>query len=496
MLLKITNVKKYFGQRKIIDLDQFTLFRGDKVAVTGRNGSGKTTLLRLIAGEMECDTGNISIKGTFTNIPQFFKTNFMDINYRIAGKLNFDCGQVFSGGEKTRESIAKAFSCQADILLADEPTTNLDIEGICCLEEMILGFRGGLMIVSHDRVLLKKVCNKVLEIDNGTCKLYSSGYDEYLSQKSLELATNQMAYDKYVANKDRLKKVAIQNAQKSARIRKAPKRMGNSEARLHKMGGQKEKAKLDRSAKAAVSRLNQLEKVKKPWKEKDIVFDVKPSIVHSNVLVCVNDAFKAYDGKSILEHSSFTVLNNKKTALVGANGAGKTTIIDMIALEQQGVTRYKNLKIGYFRQDISNLDYDRSILENAMHDSLYDQCFTRTILSRLLFKRDDINKKTKLISGGERIKLSLAKIILSDFQLLILDEPTNFLDIASRNALESVLRAYPGAILFVSHDREFVASIAERIVYIQNKTTHTFEGGLEAFMHTKAGMSLYFSSKI
>jgi macrolide transport system ATP-binding/permease protein len=473
-LLEIKGLIKYYGEKKILELESLALHYGDRLAVTGRNGSGKTTLLKMITGETELDAGRITVKGSVGVISQMDDEQEGEADSRIAGKLGLGC-EAHSGGERVKERIAKAFSCPADILLADEPTTNLDMTGISSLEGMLLSFRGGLIIVSHDRTLLKAVCNKVLEIDKGECKLYSCGYEEYLAQKELDAVSDQARYERYIAERDRLKKAAAEKARRSAGVKKTPKRMGNSESRLHKMGGQGAKEKLDRSAKAALTRLEQLERVEKPWEHRAIRFDILPGAVHSPVLITVNDVSKQYEGRSVLEHCSFIVSNNKKTALIGDNGAGKTTLLNMIVLGGGGIEKCKSLKIGYFRQDMSGLDDTKSVLENALETSAYDQQFTRTILARLLFTSSDVNKKARVISGGERIKLALAKIILSDFNLLVLDEPTNYLDIESRKALEQVLAAYPGAVLFVSHDREFIRNVADRIVIVKDKTAVTFE---------------------
>ncbi len=474
MLLEIKDLVKYYGERKILELSGLSLYSGDRLALTGRNGSGKTTLLRMIARDEEPDTGRITVKGSVAMITQTEDEQEGETDIRIAGRLGLSC-EAHSGGERVKERIARAFSCPADILLADEPTTNLDINGISCLEELLLTFKGGLVIVSHDRALLKALCNKVLEIDRGKCRLYGCGYEEYLVQKELESISDKAQYEQYISERDRLKRAAAEIARKSSGIKRPPKRMGNSEARLHKMGGQGAKGKLDRSAKAALSRLEQLEKVEKPWEQREITFDILPGAVRSPVLITVNDASKAFDRRSVLEHCSFIVPNNKKTALTGPNGSGKTTLLDMIASKENGIEACRSLKIGYFRQDMSGVDDDKSVLENALSASAYGQQFTRTILARLLFSSADVNKKARVISGGERIKLALAKIILSDFNLLVLDEPTNYLDIESRVALEHVLCAYPGAVLFVSHDREFIRNVADRVVVIKNKTAVTFE---------------------
>lgn len=474
MLLEIKDLIKYYGERKIIELDAFKLSRCDKVAVVGSNGSGKTTLLNIISGSLSPDSGLITVKGSIGVVSQLDGEPGGEMDSQIAGRLGLDC-QAFSGGEKVKERIARAFGSCADILLADEPTTNLDIKGITYLEELLCRFQGGLIIVSHDRALLKSVCNKVLEIDRGKCRLYSCGYADYLKQKELEMQANEDRYDEYIAERDRLKYVAAEKMRKSASVKKTPKRMGNSEARLHKMGGQGAKEKLDRAAKAAKSRLEQLESVDKPWKRKDIVFDVFPGAIHSPVLIRVNDISKEYSGRAVIEHCSFIVPNNKKTALIGDNGTGKTTLLEMIANGCGGIETCRNLKIGYFKQDMSNLDESKSVLVNAMEDSVYNQQFARTILARLLFKRDELGNSVSVLSGGERIKLSIAKIILSDFNLLMLDEPTNYLDIDSRKALESVLAAYPGAVLFVSHDREFIRSVADRVVLLKEKAAVVYE---------------------
>lgn len=469
MLMEMKDLEKSYGARTVVSLKRLALYPGDKLAVVGKNGSGKTTLLKMVTGDEEPDSGRITVRGRLGVIAQFDTP---------------DDRQAHSGGEKTSALIARALKVEPDMLLADEPTTNLDMENIERLEAKLVAFDGALMLVSHDRTLLKNVCTKVLEVENGTCTLYSCGYEDYLAQKERERATCLAEYEAFTEEKSRLKKVAEDKARQSASIKKAPKRMGNSEARLHKMGGQKQKAKLDRAAKAARSRLEQLEIVEKPWQNKDILFDLRATAIHSPVLVSISGVSKSYGDKSVLEDCGFVVPNGQKTALIGPNGAGKTTLLELIAARALGVETCAQLRIGYFKQDLSTLDLDSSVLENAMSSAAYDQQFVRTILARLQFRRDEVHHKASTLSGGERLKLALAKIILSGFHLLVLDEPTNFLDIDSRGALEAVLGAYPGAVLFVSHDRAFIKAVADRIIYIEDRQTHTFEGGLEPFEQT------------
>ena len=181
--------------------------------------------------------------------------------------------------------------------------------------------------------------------------------------------------------------------------------------------------------------------------------------------------------------------NGRKTALVGANGAGKTTLLELIAARAEGVEPCAHLNIGYFKQDLSTLDSQKSVIENAMDGAAYPETFVRTILARLLFRRDAVHQKAATLSGGERLKLALARIILSGFHLLVLDEPTNFLDAESRSALEAVLCAYPGAVLFVSHDRAFLRAVADRVVLVSGGRAQTYEDGFGAFeqLHKQNG---------
>jgi len=300
-------------------------------------------------------------------------------------------------------------------------------------------------------------------------------------QKAVERKTHKARYEQYTDERRRLKAAADGKARRSAAITGPPKRMGNSEARLHRMGGQRQKKALDKAAKAAKSRLKQLERVEKPYEKTPIVFDLRQVRKHNPVLARVNGASKAYGSRQVLRECRMTVPNEKRTALVGPNGCGKTTLMNMIASGAPGIETCAGLRIGYFTQDIQNVDGRMTVLENAMADTRYDHQFVRTILNRMLFGRAEVDKRAAVLSGGERIRLSLAKIILSPAHLLMLDEPTNYLDIPAREALEDVLRAYGGAVLITSHDRAFVRAVAHRIVALHDGQAKCYEGGWEEY---------------
>ena len=488
MLLEINRLEKSFGERKLFSLERLAVYPGDKIALVGANGKGKTTLLRLIAGEEQPDAGRITVRGHLAVIGQLGEPQDAERDARTAARLGFALEGTHSGGERTKALIAAAFAQQPDLLLADEPTTNLDISGIEQLECMLKAFRGALLLISHDQQLLANVCNKVLSLEDGEFTLYACGYYDYLEQREREKAAHQARYDAYIAERERLARVAAEKARQSASIKRPPRRMGSSEARLHKMGGQRQKAKLDRAAKAARSRLEQLEKVEKPWRHKPIAFDIHAAgILHSPVLVSADGLTKSYGDRVVLDNCRFVIPNGRKTALLGPNGAGKTTLLNMIAHGEEGIQRCAGLKIGYYRQDASGLNDSASILQNAKAQSVYDETFVRTILARLLFRRDELHHPASVLSGGERLKLALACVILSDFNLLLLDEPTNFLDAESRRALTDVLAAYPGAVLFASHDRAFISAVADRIISLDAGRAVTFEGDYSSFLAGQNG---------
>ncbi len=222
MLLEISDLAKSFGGRGIVFLKKLCLYAGDRVAVVGRNGAGKTTLLRMIAGEDTPDSGRIVIRGRVAIIPQLGKPGAEGYSTRFAAKLGIINSNAYSGGERTKACIAQAMAKEPDILLADEPTTNLDLGGIAQLETLLRSFGGALLLISHDRALLEAVCNKVLEAEQGTFTLYGCGYHEYAAQKALEIQTRQSRYEAYQTEHERLKQVVRRRRSSRRRFAKRP----------------------------------------------------------------------------------------------------------------------------------------------------------------------------------------------------------------------------------------------------------------------------------
>ena len=481
LVLDINNLKKYYGDRLVLHIEDLKVYSEDKIGIVGLNGSGKTTLLNLISKDIRPDRGGVETFGTLSYIKQIgdIGRDMIDGKHISEFGLKNKKKDSMSGGEITRLKIAKSLSENSNLLLADEPTSNLDLEGINMLLEKLLAFDGGLLMVSHDRDLLDKVCNRILEIEDGHIKLYQGNYSHYKEQKDLERRTKELEYENYIKEKRKLERAIIETKSKSKSMRKAPKRMGNSEARLHKMASQNARRSLEKKAKAMETRLKKLE-IKESIKDiEKIKVDILGHEIYSKIAIEGKNVKKSFGDKILFKGGNFQIYTGRKTALIGKNGSGKTTLLNMILNEEEGINISKKAKIGYFSQDLSILDDDKTIIHNVIEHSIYDETTVRIMLARLLFKREDVYKKVNVLSGGERVKASLAKILLSDFNILVLDEPTNYLDIYSIESIEEALSQYEGTILFVSHDRRFIEQVADNIIYIEEQRIKAFNGTLK-----------------
>lgn len=488
--LNIKNMKKYYGSRLLLNIEDLKVYEGEKIGIVGVNGVGKTSLLEIISGNLEYDGGELKVdtsKG-LDYISQLGRPKETSIDGKYASVFHVDklWNENMSGGEKTRFKLAEGFQREKGILLVDEPTSNLDIDGIKLIIENFKAYKGTLLVVSHDRTFLDEVCDKILEIEDGNVSLYSGNYSKYLDLKKEQIDRKAFEYQAYVKEKDRLLNLKRNVDEKSSRVKSTPGRMGNSEARLHKMGGQKNKKKLDNFSKSIDSRLERLEKKDKPKEEELIKVEILDSSKpHGKILISGERINKAYSNNIIFKNASFNIYNGKKVALIGPNGSGKTTLINMI-LKKDGISVSKNVKIGYFSQSMDILDDSKTILENVMDKSIHDENFARLILARLLIRGDKVYNNLSVLSGGERVKLSFAKMILEDINFLILDEPTNYLDISSLDVIEEILKNYNGSILFVSHDLRFIENIGQELLIVEDKKIKSFNGKYSEYIKSRS----------
>lgn len=488
LLVECSNIKKYFGGRLILEVDDFKIYSGDCIGIVGVNGAGKTTLLNILSKRLEPDEGLVNLHRKARYISQLESPDNQNISSEIASKFNIKTiwNESMSGGEKTRFKVAAALDQDSLLIFADEPTSNMDMESIGLIEEKLKKHKGTLVIISHDRTFLDKLCNQILEIENGRIKIYQGNYSDYHQQKIQEKERAQFEYEEYIKEKKRLERVIHKTKQKGQSISRPPKRMGNSEARLHKMGGQKAKANLDKAVKNVRKRIEHLEVKERPKDQRKIHLDILESNrSHSKILIEGENINKSFNEDVIFKNANFTIENGAKVALIGSNGCGKSTLVKMIMESDKGIKISQSARIGYFSQDLNILKGNLSIIENVMEGSVYPENFARLLLARLLFKGESVYKKTSLLSGGELVKVSFAKILLEDSNMLLLDEPTNYLDIASLEVIEEALKEYDRTLLFVSHDRHFIKAVANQIMTIEKKQIKLFRGNYGEYLSKK-----------
>lgn len=469
MVLELKNISKYYGDRKILEIDDLKIYENEKIGIVGQNGSGKTTLLNMIVGRVKPDTGEIIHKQNILYMEQFEEINQEN--------------KKLSGGEKKKEAFHKKVWNQNGILLLDEPSSNLDRNGINHIEKELKKYQGTILIISHDRSLLDEICTAIIEIKDGKVKRYEGNYSKYTLQKEAEVKRKEFEYMQYISEKQRLEKAIHISKNTAKEVRKTPKRMGNSEARLHKRGVENIREKLEGHTNALQTRLDKLEVKEKPQNNQKIYMKYQTEeSVKNKVAVNIENLNIKLGDKLLFENASCVVKTNRKTALIGENGAGKTTLIKQVINGNYHIKVNPNIKIGYFSQDFTNLDFTRTVLQNVMQDTNQSEMIVKNILANLLFKDKDLEKKIQDLSGGERVKVSIAKILVSDNNLLILDEPTNFLDIESIESLEKLLKEYNGTILFVTHDKTFIDHIATDILVIKNYKIIEYEGNYSSYL--------------
>nr|WP_039813179.1 ABC-F type ribosomal protection protein [Jeotgalibacillus malaysiensis] len=465
ILCQIKDISYSVRERELFQIKELEIRKGDRIGLVGKNGSGKSTLLHLISGQLKPDAGEIFRNGHITLLPQLKNTD-----------------TVQSGGEVTQAYINQAFAEDPELLLADEPTTNLDVERVRTLEQHLKRFKGSMVLVSHDRTFLDLLCTKIWEISDGSLKEYKGNYQDYADQKQLEVRQAEAAHEQYERKKKQLEDAIEEKEKRARRATKKPTDGTASEHKNAKPYFAKKQKKLRQTAKALETRLGQMEKVERPKEAPPIKMTLpNESDMKGRPIIRFEEQVMKAGSKRLFDMQPFYLKGGQKTALIGGNGTGKTTLIKSILARREGITVSPAVKFGYFSQNLDILKPDKTILENVMEDAIQTEDIVRTILARLHFYRDDVFKPVHVLSGGERVKVAFAKIFVSDLNVLVMDEPTNFLDIDAVEALEELLKDYRGTVLFISHDRKMVAKLAERVLEIKNGRLTIFDGNLQEF---------------
>lgn len=459
-VLKLNNIKKDIVERELFDIKELHMNVGDIIGLVGKNGVGKSTLLRMITGEDTDYKGRIQVYGKVGYVPQLKETS------------------QESGGEQVKRYLTEVFKINPDLLVLDEPTANLDQENIQWVINKLQSFSKTILIVSHDRYVLNQLVNKIWLVANKTVSEYVGTYDEMQTVRDKEKERQQREYQQYQTTVNRLEQEAVQRYDRANKLTKRKKGVSGSEWKARSLAGSYDgQAKsLAKRAKSLEKRIEKLDKVEAPTKE--AAFKIK-DVGHLNVgartLINLEAGAVRQGGEKLFSYQPFKVTFGDKIAVQGPNQAGKTSFVRQI-LEQKLPGNYSEvLRIGYFAQNFTQLNGNNTILENVNETSQQDKFTIRNVLAALGFQDQTVYKKVDVLSGGERVRVALAKVLLSDNNLLILDEPTNYLDISTLEALEDFLNEYQGTIILISHDHEFVHRVSDTKLIIEKGELKTPE---------------------
>jgi len=509
------NISKSFGSKIIFEKLTGKISRDDRIGLLGANGVGKSTLARIFAGLETRDSGEIilappNIKLLYIEqYPEFdekitvydelYKYALQEGDAQKAHTITRECLErmdlnrklweqravTLSGGEKTKLALCRAMVCDYDILILDEPTNHLDMKSSEMLEDFLANLDKTLLVISHDRYFLDNTVTKIWELSRAGLKVYEGNYSDYKFQKEIETKNHIKQYDKQQREIRHLKQVI---EERKSWYKSAHKGAGQNDFYRSKA---KKHAGVIKAKQRQLERL-QANKIARPQKELSPAFDIiNKNIVGRKLpplLVRVQDLTKSFGERHLFENVSINIMRQDKVAILGKNGTGKTTFLKILCgidNHYEGkVTINPSVKVGYFAQELDNLGKENTILNESLSAG-GTQEEARTLLACLLFKGDEVFKKIDLLSMGEKCRVAFAKLILSGASLLVLDEPTNYMDILSREKIEEVLEDFQGSIIFVSHDRYFVSRIANKIWEIEDKKLKCYSGGYEYYLQKK-----------
>jgi ATP-binding cassette, subfamily F, member 3 len=533
-MLNIHNLSISFGGTYLFEEVTFRLGAGDRVGLVGKNGAGKSTMLKMLAGDFKPDSGTIAtekevrigflrqdidfVKGrtvleeAYQAFEEIKTAEFKidEINHQLASRTDYESAEyselieklsdvqhhyeilggysyvgdtekillglgfkreefnnqtdTFSGGWRMRIELAKLLLQSNDILLLDEPTNHLDIESIIWLESFLKSFPGVVVIVSHDKMFLDNVTNRTIEISLGKAYDFNKPYSQYLVLRE-EIREKQLATQK--------------NQQK---------KIEETEKLIEKFRAKASKASM---AQSLIKKLDKVERIEVDEDDNSVMSITFPvSVVPGRVVVEAEHVTKAYDEKVILKDISLLIERGSKIAFVGQNGQGKSTFIKAIVNEfpYEGTIKLgHNVQLGYFAQNQAEyLDGEKTLLDTMLEAATdSNRSKVRDMLGAFLFRGDDVEKKVKVLSGGERNRLALCKLLLQPFNVLVMDEPTNHLDIKSKNVLKAALQKFEGTLLLVSHDRDFLQGMANTVYEFKDKKIKEYLGDINFFLEQR-----------
>ena len=540
MDISIVNAKKNYGFKNVLDGFTLDVTSGEKIGLIGPNGCGKTTLFKLITKEEGLDSGSISIrKGAnvrllsqmppvvddectvrdiltrdFKDVFEIeahmkelekqmavadpnelerildhygkLQNRFMDLDgYTIDSKISELCNKfridenmlnrkfnTLSGGEKTIVNLASIMLSNPDILLLDEPTNNLDIDTLEWLESYLKSYTGTIILCSHDRYFLDKVVSKIVLIERGKSEIFFGNYSYYLEENERRTLAE---FEQY------------KDQQKMIEAMKRKIKQLQEFGKLAYPGGES----FFKRAASIQKRLDKIELLDKPETAKEIPLNFQMTDRSGKQVLMVRDFDLTVADKDLLDQVSFDVAFKDRTCLMGKNGSGKSTLIkyimDLYENEQEDnhVRIGSNVMVGYIPQTITFEDDNATILDVARKSYYGSETHLRASLAKFMFNGENVFKRVETLSGGEKVRLKLFELMQKNVNLLIMDEPTNHIDITTQEVLEEALKEYPGTILFISHDRYFINEIAQKILYIEDKGITEYLGNYDDYRDTK-----------
>lgn len=529
IVLTVTNLKKSFGVEKVLEDINLSLAQGERMGLVGVNGSGKTTLLRILSGQLNADEGTIAMqKGMVMGYLQqryepeegstvldemmavyapllkaearlrdieremasageadlirlgdeygrlherFEREEGYAIRSRVQGVLQglgFSKEQqaqearLLSGGELTRLTLGRLLLQIPDLLLLDEPTNHLDLEALQWLEAYLKEYSGAVLVVSHDRYFLDSVCTAMVEILFGVSEQYKGNYSRYVEQRQERFLTRIRAWEQQQKEIERQKAII------------ARYRSFNREKSI-------------RAAESREKALDRMDLLDKPMEEKQVRFSFTAGARMGEEALKLENLSKSFGARCLFRDAGVLIRSGERTALIGANGVGKSTLLEILMgymSPDTGSFRFgSNADIGYYDQKQQSLHVDKTVLREVWDDfPRLLQHEVRGALGLFLFSADDVFKPVSALSGGEKARVALTKLMLRRKNFLVLDEPTNHLDSDSREALEEALDGFEGTILAVSHDRYFINRFATRVLVLTPEGIESYEGNYDAYL--------------